>query len=118
MPRIFGIDISATGDTLFGPITLLDNQASPQTIHTFNASSDRYIQLQYSISRNGFFRTGRLLITNNGSAASLSDDNVEAISALGIVLSATVSGPDLLLQYTSANTGFNASFEYFQKKWS
>lgn len=117
MPRIAGIDYSLSGDVLTGPITLLDNQGSPQTAVSYTASSNKYVQLQYSVDRNGQTRTGRMLIEHNGVIASLSDDNTDT-SDVGVTFLAVVSGPNLVLQYLTTATGFNANLKFYQKKWN
>lgn len=117
MPRIIGIDIIVSADTPVGPFTLLDAQGSPTNIITYATASYSYVQLQYGITRNGVTRTGRLMVSNNGTLVSYSDDDVD-LSDLGITLSASISGPSLQIQYTSTATGFNAAIKFFEKKWA
>ena len=104
-------------DALTAGITLLDNQATPQTILSFSASSYLFAVIEYSIARGGNNQVGRLMIVNNGSTVVLDDDNAFT-SSPGITFSAALSGGNLLLQYTSTSTGSNATFKCIKRRWS
>jgi hypothetical protein len=106
------------GPTLLGPLTILDNQASPATLFTYSASSSPYTIIQYSILKNGSYRVGRLLIASNGlSSTSESDDFVETGTS-GVVFSAITSGGNVYVKYTSTNTGASGTFKYYVTSWS
>lgn len=98
-------------------ITLLDNTAVAAPVFTYSAASYPFAVIEYSISRNGNFRVGRLLVTNDTSAASSSDDFVDTAST-GITLTTDVSAGNVRVLYTSTNTGFNGTFKYSMRKWS
>jgi len=117
MPRIIGYDVSITGDTLYGPFTILDNQPVPVDLISMAASGGNYIQLQYSIERNGNRVTGEVMIVHDGINASISDESA-VLADMGIVFEATISGSLLKLQYISDSTGFDAYFKYYVKRWS
>ena len=102
--------------SLQGPVTLLDNQGSPQTAFTY-ALSNKFAVVEYSILRNTSTSVGRLLITTNGSSVSISDDNI-FVGTPGITFSAIISGPDIVVQYVSTNMGFNADFKYTFRRWA
>jgi hypothetical protein len=113
-----GINLNgALMDALTSSITLLDNQSSPQTILSYTASTYLFATIEYSIARNGSNQVGRLLIVNNGSTVVLDDDN-GFTSNPGITFSASLSGGNVLLQYTSTSTGSNATFKCIKRRWS
>ena len=99
-------------------ITLNDAQGSFATIITQSASSYKFTMIEYSIERNGLFRTGRMLIANDAtSGVGFSDDFVETGST-GISFQAIVNAGNLEVQYISTSTGFTGSFKYSIKKWN
>lgn len=102
--------------SLQGPVTLLNNQVSPQTAFTY-ALSNKFAVVEYSVLRNTSTSVGRLLITTNGSSVSISDDNV-SVGTPGITFSAIISGPNIVIQYVSTNVGFNADFKYTFRRWA
>jgi hypothetical protein len=109
---------AAINNTLIGPVTLLDAQSSPVTAVTYALTVGKYIQLQYSIIRNGETSTGLLVLCHDGVNVSLADGPNASIGNLGIQFSAIISGPNILVQYTSTSTGFNAFLKYYEKKWN
>lgn len=117
MPRIFGYDISATGDTLYGPFTVLDGQSSSALLTTFAVSGSNNIEINYSIFRNGVNRTGIAMISSNGISSSFSDINTD-LADLGVELSSAINGSNIEIRYTSSSTGFNGAFKFFLKRWS
>jgi hypothetical protein len=102
---------------LSSPITITDNTASPATLFSYAAATYPYAVVEYSIVRNGAYRTGRLLIANDGSSTAISEDFVNTTTT-GVTISATVSGGNVLVQYTSTSTGFNGTFKYSIRQWS
>lgn len=113
---VSGAGAGAFGLPLSSPITLLDNQPTPVTAFSYSTASTNFSTLNYSIIRNGQTQVGRLLIANTASVASLADDNTYTASS-GIVFSATISGGNVLVQYTSTNTGFNGTMKYTGQQW-
>lgn len=97
-------------------IALADNQPSATQIFAF-AASNRAAIMEYSIVRNGIYRTGTLLIANDGTITSSNGTSVETAST-GISLSTDISGGNVRVLYTSTNTGFGATFKYSMRKWS
>ena len=97
-------------------VTLADNQASAATIFTYPVAY-RYVIVEYGVSRNGTFRTGRLLIANDGTIASLSDDEVET-TAVGILFSADISGGNVRVRYTTTSTGFAPVISFAYRRWA
>jgi hypothetical protein len=104
-------------EVLSNPFTLLDGQSSPTTIVSFDQNLFPFIVLEYSLRRGGDTQVGRMLITNNGTTASLEDDKVDT-AALGVAFTASLSGGQVLLQYMSTTSGFTSIFKYAARKWS
>ena len=95
--------------------TLLD-AASSQVTFSANATTYRYMIVEYSLERNGEYEVGRLLVTNNGTNASLTFDNANTVS-LGVVFSAQISGANVQVLHTLTSTGFNANMKYTIRRW-
>jgi hypothetical protein len=97
-------------------VTLNDNQVAPALAIQY-ALSYSYVIIEYSIQRNTDYRVGRILLANNGTTTSLSDDSVET-GTTGIVFSAAVSGANINVNYTSTSTGQTATLKYSIRRWS
>jgi hypothetical protein len=117
MPRILSYDISITGDTLYGPFTILDGQAASALLTSIPAAGANNIEIQYSVFRNGINRTGIAFISSNGISAAFAEINVD-LSEVGVELTAVINGANVEIRYTSTSTGFNGSFKFFRKIWS
>ncbi len=117
MPRVFSYDISAAGDILYGPFTILDAQAVAQPLTSFVAAGGNNIEIQYSIFRNGVNRTGLAMISSNGVSAAFAELNTD-LADLGVELTAVINGANVEIQYTSTTTGFPATFKYYLRRWS
>lgn len=102
--------------SLVGPITINDNQGSPGTLISVPHADFAHFVVEYSITRNGNKRTGRILVASDGSSVGFSDDFVESTS-VGVTVSASVSGSNTVISYTSTSTGNTGEFKYSLKKW-
>lgn len=107
-----GMQISALSST----VTLNDNQVSPATAVSYSASLYRFVILEYSVQRGTDFRVGRMLISNDGTNIGFSDDFVETNST-GLNFQAVISGGNVLVEYTSTNTGNTGAFKYAMRRW-
>jgi hypothetical protein len=101
---------------LTGPIVVTDNTVVATPLFTLVAATHPYAVIEYSCERNGEARTGRMLVSNNGTTVGFSDDYVET-SPIGVVFTADISGANLRIKFTSTNTGFNGSFKYAMRRW-
>lgn len=101
---------------LQGPNTLLDNTTS--TAISYPHASNKFTLIEYSIERNSALRCGRLLIVNDTSSATLADNGFVEQGVVGVSFGVAILGPNVILQYTTSNTGFNATFKYSLKQWS
>ena len=101
--------------------TLLNNQLVPQEILLTNTQYTKAFSLDYTIVRiiNGndtLVRHGRMMVAASGTDDSTeqiqySDDYTET-DVTGITLSATQTGNEVIVEYTSSNLGSNATLTY------
>ncbi len=104
--------------SLSASITINDNQAAPLSIINYSNSNFNYAIIEYSVTRNGIFRTGRFLIANNATTTvAFSDDFVET-SGIGVTFSVTNGGGLVNINYTSTSTGFAGTFKFTIRKWT
>lgn len=101
---------------LVGPLTLLDNQTDA-TLITYDASDYPFVIIEFSIVRDGKYRLGRMLITNDGTNVAFSDDSVLTGDA-GVTLSAIISGSNVLIRYTTTSIGLSGNFKYSARRWA
>ena len=95
-----------------------DNQAAPATIFTVPVATSKHYVITYSLARTtAHMATGQLLIINNGSTAAIDRQEI-VIGTPGVTLSVTISGADMLLQYTSTATGSAPTFQYRSEEWT
>lgn len=109
------LNLSGLNQTgLSSGITIANNTSSPTSLFTYLASYNFAI-IEYSIVRNSIYSVGRLMITNDGTTTSLTDD---FNTNVGVVFSAVISGSNVQINYTSTNTGFSGTFKYSMRRWS
>lgn len=102
-----GSFVRETGDTA----TLTDNTPVAASVFTLSSSNVEAWSLDYTITRGSNVRHGKMMVRNT-STPIYSDDFVENAST-GVVLSvANTSGSTYALQYTTSNTGSNATLTY------
>lgn len=102
---------------LSSSITVTDNIVSPTQLFSLVAATYRFVVIEYSIERNGDYRVGRMLVSNDGSVVGFSDDYVET-NLTGILFTADISGANVRILFTSTATGFNGNFKYSLRRWS
>jgi hypothetical protein len=95
--------------------TLTNNTVSATSIFAVDSAQIRAFAVDYTITRGTSYRTGRLTVatsaTDSTGDLSYSDDFVEN-SSTGITLTVTETSDDTNVNYTSTNTGQDASFYY------
>lgn len=86
--------------------TLANNQSVPASIFTIGPNDALALNINYTVIRGTAVRSGVFSVVNQNGAGSLvyMDDYNENTSS-GIVLSAVQSGSDIVVKYTSTNTG-------------
>jgi hypothetical protein len=97
-------------------LVLANNQVSAADLVVVSDTYS-YFVLDYSIVRNSETQVGRLLVTHNGTITSISDDFVQT-AVLGVTFTAVLSGGNVIVRYTTTNTGFTATFKYSGKIWA
>lgn len=96
--------------------TLIDNTASPTTIFQYDASLFPHAVVEYSVERNGVYRTGRFLIAGTSGIPAFTDDYAEQ-AVTDVTFSADIVGGDVRVRYTTASTGFDGNFKYTIRRW-
>ena len=100
-----------------GQVTLLDNQAAPVgTGVIFDSALTPMLIVDYSLTRNNYFRSGRLLIAHSTAAQSMDDSFTEA-GAVGVTFSLVNDGSSSTseLYYTSTSLGYDGTFTYAKR---
>ena len=87
-------------------LSLADNVAVDTPILAYDYTVNPYSMIEYSLERNGERRMGRIMLTHNGTIASMSDDNTSTAD-VGIIFTADISSSDIRLKYTSTSTGLS-----------
>jgi hypothetical protein len=95
---------------------IADNQVSPTTFLTIPTSYNAVV-IDYSVNKSGNFRTGRILYATDGTNVSITGDYVEQ-GTTGVTISATVSGSNVNVQYTSTATGAAGTLKYSFRQWA
>jgi hypothetical protein len=68
------------------------------------------------LTRDAAKQVGRMLVVNDSTNVSIHND-FSNLNDTGVVFSATVSGGNVLIQYVTTNTGFNAFLKYSLRQW-
>ena len=89
-------------------VTLLNNNISPVTAFTLDS---RAVTFSYTIIRHDTYRTGTIMIAGTANPLQFNDASIQNADT-GIVLSATYLNNQILVKYTSTDTGFGAQLQY------
>lgn len=95
--------------------TLLDNQTSIVFL-TFAHATERFMVVEYSISRGSDVRMGHLKIATNGTTVTLDDIYVNTAD-VGVTFSASVNGANIEIKYSTTSLGTSATMKYSKRKW-
>lgn len=120
----FAIDVTDLSINLNGlregilssSIAVLNNQAVFTNLFSM-ANTYPFIVISYSLTKEGFARTGQLLVSYDGTNVACNDSFVET-GATGVLLQAIVSGSNIQFQYTSTNGVSVGALKYSYRKWS
>lgn len=96
--------------------TLADNTTNG-TVFSVTATGSENFVLFGSIKRNGVKETVQLLITSDGTNVEVVEGSAHT-GTTGVSFSGAISGPNLILQYTTSSTGFPTTFKYWTSRWS
>jgi hypothetical protein len=111
------ITIAATGSSLT-TYSVADNQPTPITLFSYTASTALYSVFQYSVLKGGSYRVGQMLVSTDGSSIASLNDVFTETGTSGVTFSATYSGGNVNIQYTSTSTGSAGTFKYYVTSWS
>lgn len=96
--------------------TLTDNTAAGTIFSVAYAGSENMI-IEYSLKRGSVKEAGTLAVTTDGTDVAISS-NSSATQDMGVSFSGSISGSDILIQYTTTSTGSDATMKYVVKRWS
>lgn len=103
---------------LSGEVSLINDQASPITVFSYDANSFNYSIIEFSISRGTERQVGRLLVANTATTAGINRDSLTMTGVgTGVDFSVTVLSGQVNIQYTSTDTGFNSAMKYTIRQW-
>lgn len=100
--------------SLIGPVTLIDN--STAVAITYDQTLFPFAVIEYSLTRDTDSRIGRLMVVNNGTIVTITDDE-NSTGDLGTTFTAALNAGNVEISYTLTNTGFNASLKYAMRRW-
>jgi hypothetical protein len=92
--------------------TVLTNNTANQTFYTLDAVDFRSLTINYSIVRDVAVRHGSFRVVPTGSGTLTFDDDYVENAAVGVILTATQSGTDINIKYTTTNTGLDGSITF------
>jgi len=107
---------ATAGGSSLTSVTLNDN-TSNGTVATFVSATTNVVFIQYSLKRGTNFQVGELKIVNDGTSPQIIDANKD-IGDCGTTFSVSISGSNLLLQYTTTSTGTAVSMKYLPVSWA
>jgi hypothetical protein len=102
--------------SLSSSISLVDDTSTPTTAFSYDASLYNYSIVEYSLTRGSTKQVGRMLIVNDSTNVTINND-FSTLGDPGVIFSASISGTDVLIQYITTSTGFNAFLKYSIRQW-
>lgn len=96
--------------------TLADN-TSAGTVFSYPTASNVSIVIEYGIKRGTNYETGTILLVTDGTNVRI-DPRSTAIGDCGNTFSATVSGSNINLLYTTTSTGTAGKIRYNVRRWN
>jgi hypothetical protein len=91
---------------------LADNQAAPTTITSINALDVRAFRVDYTVVRATTYASGSITVISEGSGNLTWSNDYSQNTNTGIALSASQSGNQINLRYTSTSTGTAGTINY------
>jgi hypothetical protein len=96
-----------------------DNQTSPATLFSdTNVTKNQSMIVDYSIARGSTRETGILIITNDGTNISFTQQYSASNGPAGVTFSVILSSGYVILQYTSTSTGSAGTFKWSTEEWT
>lgn len=99
---------------LFSNIEVLNNDSA--VIASFDITDIFHVTIEYSIVRDGAYRTGRLMAVHDGTNAFVTGDLVET-APLGVTMTATLVNGPLEIVATTTNETESAFISYSYRAW-
>lgn len=108
---------SGTGTTLLfgvpGSATIADNTSSATTLLSYTAATFKNVRIEYSAEKNANTDYGQLAIWTDGTNIDMAQFGGSfGTGTTGVVLSASISGGAVNIQYTSTSTGGSGTFRF------
>lgn len=103
--------------SVFGPITLLNNQASASTSITMDTSLKTAAVMEYSVKRGSTRKIGRLQLITDGSTANIVDTGTDLGGSPGVTFGYSISSGILTITYSTTNTGSPGYLKYTMVSW-
>lgn len=94
------------------PEAVLTNNSSNQDLYTFDSILTRSASMNYSITRDTGVRHGTFRVVPTGGGSLTYDDDYVEDQAVGVTLSASQTGDDVTIKYTTTNTGVDGSITF------
>ena len=94
------------------PEAVLTNNSSNQDLYTFDSTLTRSATMNYSITRDTGVRHGSFRVVPTGGGTLTYDDDYVEDEIIGVTLSASQTGDDVTIKYTTTNTGVDGSITY------
>lgn len=97
---------------------IANNQVSPTPVISFSAAAFPSAMIDYSITRDGGRRTGRIMIASNGIDLGVDEEGIETPTSPGVLLSADMNSGNIEISYTSTNSGSAGTLTYSIRRWA
>lgn len=101
---------------LSGTYSLVDDVTSPAIFYTYDANDFKHSIFEYSLVRNGEYRTGVIIVANSLTTAKIHDSSVDTVD-LGVNFDIVMTGSTVQIQYTTTATGHNAFMRFAARQW-
>lgn len=103
--------------SLSSALTILDNQAAPTTLFSYDAATNKYAVIEYSIERGSDDQVGTLYVVNNGVSVSITNQFTNT-SSVGVTFSASLSAGNVNIEYVSTSTGQTGELRHSTRRWT
>ena len=98
-------------------ISTLNNNTTNGTVFSVGYLGSEFMIVDYSLTRGTTRETGTLHVTTDGVNCNVSTSGTY-IGISGVTFAGNISGSDLILTYTSDNSGNSATMKYMIRRWS
>lgn len=113
--QVLNASIKSAALDLQGPVSLLDNNMG--TAFSYPVANT-FTFIKYSLVRNGSYRCGNILVTNDATTPAIADNGFAELGTVGVTFLAAINAGNVEIQYITSNTGFPATLKYSITQWS